>query len=116
MLGCWATVYYNAEGIDIPHKNYVSHYVQRMTEEKQGKLRVDQEWRPVVPIGLPNVEVPDKRVITMTRAQDVQLDGLPSHMQSAIMAALTRQNQTGNHTGRNHPISVPTASGEPVRG
>ena len=25
-------------------------------------------------------------------------------------------NHTGNHASRNHPIAVPTASGEPVRG
>ena len=88
-----------------------------MTQEKQGKLRTNKVWRPVIPTGLKVVKVrDDRRVIAMRRGIDAQLDGLSRPMQSAIFAALTLQNQTGNHTGRNHPISVPTASGEPVRG
>ena len=39
-----------------------------------------------------------------------------ARLYSESRVAEKRANQTGNHEPRNHPIRVPTAPGEPVRG
>ena len=117
-FGQFTIVRYNEAGIDIPGKNYVSHFENKMSAQKKGKLQTDQEWRPLVPIGLPVVDLPEgtNQIIEMRRGNDELLDNMSTLSQHLAFQAEVQRNTTGNHTSRNHQISVPTVAGQPVRG
>ena len=116
-FGQRTSVRYNEAGIPIPGYNFTSHFENKLNGQKQGKLQTNQEWRAIKPMDLPLADIPDDvQAILMRRGNDVALDGLPSSSQSMMLNAERVANYTGNHEPRNHPISVPTKAGEPVKG
>ena len=83
----------------------------------QSKYGTEQEWRVVVPKGLPKVGDDNADEIYHFRDQrDVRRDSMSSWEQSLDMVSETFGNLTGNHEPRNHRISIPTRAGKPIRG
>ena len=110
-------VRYVEAGIKVPGRNFMSHFENKVSGQKQAQFATDLEWRTVIPIGLPLVDIEDvDYCLHMRRERDVKRDSMPSQEQSMDLAAEARGNRTGNHGPRNHPIRVPTAAGAPVRG
>ena len=116
-FGQKTAVRYNEAGVPIHGKDFTSHFENKMSGQKQGKLQTNQQWRPVIPIGLPMVDSPEYRnVLILRRGSDSMLDGMTPQEQSAALHADRIANYTGNHDARDHPVRVPTRPGEPVRG
>ena len=83
----------------------------------QSKYGTEQEWRVVIPKGLPKAYYDDADEIDRVRAQrDLRRGTMSSWEQSLDMASETLGNLTGNHEPRTHRINIPTRAGEPVRG
>ena len=76
-----------------------------------------QEWRPVMPYGWQLQKPADElNIIYVRTGDDAALDEEDVATQHAMMRDRESENLAGNHEPRNHPIRVPTAPGEPVRG
>ena len=115
-FGVKGVVVYDPQGIEIQGYG-VTHFKQRMNEQKKGMYATEQEWRPVMPSGWQRQEPTGMgSYIHYRTGNDAARDGLDPATQHEMMAAERRANQTGNHEPRNHPIRMPTMSGEPVRG
>ena len=116
-IGQKTRVRYVEAGIEIPGYNFVSHFENKLSEQMQSKYGTEQEWRVVIPKGLPKVHDENADEIYHFRDQrDVRRDSMSSWEQSLDMVSETLGNLTGNHEPRNHRISIPTRAGEPVRG
>ena len=110
-------VRYVEAGIEIPVYNVVSHFENKLSEQMQSKYGTEQEWRVVIPKGLPKADGDKADEIYHFRDQrDVRRDSMSSWEQSLDMVSETLGNLTGNHEPRNHRITIPTRAGEPVRG
>ena len=110
-------VRYVEAGIKVPGYNFVSHFENKLSGQMQSTYGTEQEWRVVIPRGLPKVDDDDADEILHVRDQrDVRRDCMSSWEQSLDIASETLGNLTGNHEPRNHRISIPTRAGEPVRG
>ena len=115
--GVKTRVRYVEAGIEIPGYSFVSHFENKLSEQMQSKYGTEQEWRVVIPKGLPKVDADNADEIYHFRDQrDVRRDSMSSWEQSLDMASETLGNLTGNHEPRNHRITIPTRAGEPVRG
>ena len=104
-------------GVTIPGSSYVSHFENFMSGRRQGIRGTDSEWMPVVPAGLMASIANKTPGIALIRPYgDDRFDHMSDSESSMQYHLQRRENQTWNHTARNHPISVPTKAGEPVRG
>ena len=108
-------VRYNEQGVVVPGTNFVSHFESKVSHQKQSMMgSAATEWRIVKPFGVtPDIK---DNMVTVRRGRDVALDSLAPDMQFAALAAQIEENRTYNHTAYRHRVSVPTRSGEPVRG
>ena len=108
-------VRYNEQGVVVPGTNFVSHFESKVSRQKQSMMgSAATEWRIVKPFGVtPDIK---DNLVTVRRGRDVALDSLTPDMQFAALAAQIEENRTYNHTPHRHHVSVPTRSGEPVRG
>ena len=121
ICGQTTVVVYCEEGISIPGRAFVSHYKHRLCGQKKGQYRTNEDWRVVIPIGLPYSDFgPDGKLAMHTQQENVtgavDLADMPMFDQLATMHAEREANMTGAHNPRNHHISVPTAPGQPTRG
>ena len=91
-------------------------FKQRMSEQKKSMYDTEQEWRPVMPIGWQQQEPEEVNIIYFRTGTDATMDGHTPEIQHEMLQTEKHANQTGNHEPRNHPIRVPTAPGQPVRG
>ena len=72
-------VRYVEAGIDIPGYNCVSHFENKLSEQMQSKYGTEQEWRVVIPKGLPKVHDENAGDIYHFRDQrDVRRDSMSS--------------------------------------
>ena len=88
-----------------------------MNEQKKSMYATEQEWRPVMPIGWQRQEPAEGvNMFHIRTGTDATMDGHSPEIQHDMLQTEKHANQTGNHEPRNHPIRVPTAPGQPVRG
>ena len=114
-------VVYCEEGISIPGRAFVSHYKHRLCGQKKWQYRTGEDWRVIIPIGLPYSDFgPDGESVLYVQQEHVtgaaDLADMPLFDQLATMHAEREANMTGAHRPRNHHISVPTTPGQPTRG
>ena len=114
-------VVYCEEGIPIAGRAFVSHFKHRLSGQKKGQYRTEDDWQVVIPIGLPYSDCgPDGKLALHAQQENVtgaaDLADMPLFDQLATMHAEREANMTGAHRPRNHHISVPTAPGQPTRG
>ena len=116
-FGVRGVVVYDPQGIEVPGYGR-SHFKHRMNEQKKSMYATEQEWRPVMPMGWQQQEPAGafNTYIHVRTGNDAAMDGHTPEIQHDMLQTETHANQTGNHEPRNHPIRVPTAPGEPVRG
>ena len=115
--GVKTRVRYVEAGIQVPGYDFVSHFENKLSGQMQSKYGTEQEWRVVLPSGLPRVDADNAdEILHFRNSRDVRRDSMSSWEQSLDMASETLGNLTGNHEPRNHRISIPTRAGEPVRG
>ena len=116
-FGVRGVVVYDPQGIAVPGYGR-THFKQRMNEQKKSMYATEQEWRPVMPMGWQQQEPAGafNTYIHFRTGTDATMDGHTPEIQHDMLQTETHANQTGNHEPRNHPIRVPTAPGEPVRG
>ena len=108
---------YVEAGIAVPGYNFVSHFENKLSGQMQSKYGTEQEWRVVLPNGLPRVDVDNAdEIFHFRNLRDVRRDSMSSWEQSLDMVSETLGNLTGNHEPRNHRISIPTRAGKPTRG
>ena len=116
-IGQKTRVRYVEAGIEVPGYKFVSHFENKLSGQMQSKYGTEQEWRVVLPSGLPRVDADNAdEIIHFRDSRDVRRDSMSSWEQSLDMASETLGNLTGNHEPRNHRISIPTRAGKPVRG
>ena len=110
-------VRYVEDGIQVPGYDFVSHFENKLSGQMQAKYATEEEWRVVIPRGLPRADIDSiDEVIHLRDRRDVRRDNMSSWEQTLDIASETLGNLTGNHEPRNHHISIPTRAGEPVRG
>ena len=114
-------VVYCEEGMSIPGRAFVSHFKHRLCGQTKGQYRTKEDWRVVLPIGMPYSDFgPDGKRALHAQQENVtgaaDLADMPLFDQLATMHAEREANMTGAHRPRNHHISVPTAPGQPARG
>ena len=115
-FGARGVVVYDPQGIEVPGYGR-THFKQRMNEQKKSMYATEQEWRPVMPMGWQQQEpAGGLNIFHVRTGNDAPRDGHTPQIQHDMLETEKRANQTGNHEPRNHPIRVPTAPGEPVRG
>ena len=67
-FGQKAVAVYCEEGIPVPGRGFVSHFKHRLSGQKQGQYRTEDEWRVVIPTGLPSLySGPDGELALHTR-------------------------------------------------
>ena len=120
-FGQKTVVVYCEDGISIPGRAFVSHYKHRLCGQKKGPYRTEDDWRVVIPIGLPYSDFgPDGKLALHAQQENVtgaaDLADMPLLDQLATMHAEREANLTGAHRPKNHHISVPTTPGQPTRG
>ena len=114
-FGVRGVVVYDPQGIEVPGYGR-THFKQRMSEQKK-MYATAQEWRPVMPMGWQQQEpAVGLNFLHVRTGTDATMDRHTPQIQHDMLATEKRANQTGNHEPRNHPIRVPTAPGQPVRG
>ena len=110
-FGVRGGVVYDPQGIEVPGYGR-TYFKQRMNEQKKSMYGTAQEWRPVMPMGWQQQEpAGGLNMLHVRTGTDTTME-----IQHDMLVTEKRANQTGNHEPRNHPIRVPTAPGEPVRG
>ena len=110
-------VRYNEQGAAVPGTTFVSHFESKVSLQKQSMMgSAAKEWRIVKPLGVTLEPTGDQHLVSVRRGSDVALDSLTPDMQIAALTAQIEENRTYNHTAHRHHVSVPTRSGEPVRG
>ena len=109
-------VRYVEDGIKLPGRKFVSHFQNKLSGEKPAQYGIDDEWRTVIPMGLPTVDIEDAHVVHLRRERDVARYSMSSREQCMDIALEVVGNHTGNHEPQNHRISIPTRAAEPVRG
>ena len=120
-FGQKTVVVYCEDGIPIPGRAFVSHFKHRLSGQKKGQYRTEQDWRVAIPIGLPFSDTGLDGKLALHAQQEhvtgaVGLADMPLFDQLATMHAEREANMTGAHNPTNHHISVPTAPGQPTRG
>ena len=104
-------------GVLIYGSSYISHFENSMSGRRQGIRGTDDEWMPVVPSGLMAAVAERVPGVLFIRPNGDDRFDLMAPDESTVQYHLARrENMTGNHGPRNHPIAVPTRAGEPVRG
>ena len=115
-FGARCVVVYDPQGIEVPGYGR-THFKQRMSEQKKSMYATEQEWRPVMLMGWQQQEPAGGwNILHVRTGTDATMDGHTPETQHDMLKTEKRANQTGNHETRNHPIRVPTAPGQPVRG
>ena len=112
---------YCEEGIPVPGRGFVSHFKHRLCGQKQGQYRTEDEWRVVIPTGLPYLDIgPDGKPALHTRCASAvtaaDLAELSPIEQINALRVEMEGNLTYAHRPKNHHISVPTVAGQPTRG
>ena len=116
-VGQKTRVRYVEAGIEIPRYKFVTHFENKLSGQMQSKYGTEQEWRVVLPSGLPRVDADNAdEILHFRNSRGVWRDSMSSWEQSLGMVSETLGNLTGNHEPRNHRISIPTRAGEPVCG
>ena len=132
--GCNSVVRYVPDGVCMGGQT--TYFVHKLSQERQAKRGTSETWLPVFSFTAraaiqSELDTDYTRVImrTVEGARPV-VDHEPqvayagegpvvARDQDEIRALIEEQiraNATGNHTARNRPIRVPTATGQPVRG
>ena len=132
--GARSVVRYDPAGVNF--MGVKTHFVHKLSEERKAKRSTESDWLPVLSfsakaamlnaIQLKNVVMsapggarsvisegmrPDRTYHTGGDA----IQGDPATVRELIQEQINT-NATGKHSARNHPIHVPTAAGQPVRG
>ena len=131
--GVRSQVRYFPEGVanELGAEAYFAH---KLSEERQAKRYTDLVWIPVLS-STQRAAILQERSKVKDAVFMVIPEGARGHMQAelpsnvicpegTVMGGDLRDtveesiaaNHTGKHTSRNHPVSVPTAPGQPVRG
>ena len=58
-IGQKTRVRYIEAGIEVPGYNFVSHIENKLSGQMQSKYGTEQEWRVVIPKGLPKADYDD---------------------------------------------------------
>ena len=78
-------VVYCEDGIPIPGRAFVSHFKHRLSGQKKGQYRTEEDWRVAIPIGLPYSDFgPDGRL-----ALHAQRENAANAVDLADMSLLT---------------------------
>ena len=132
--GARSVVRYDPAGVNF--MGVKAHFVHKLSEERKGKRDTEIDWLPVLSFSAKAAMTNawnQKDVVTFAPSgarpmipEGIRSDctyhtggeaiqGDPATVRELIQEQINT-NATGKHSARNHPIHVPTAAGQPVRG
>ena len=115
--GAKAAVRYVPDGIRVPQTDHTSYFASKVSQQRKGARGTELDWVPIWRFADRNACMAASEMSVPAPPRGTAfVEGEDDDALVDAFRAVRAANATGNHTPHTHPIRVPTAPGQPVRG